>query len=57
MLHQKDVPMTPASNYGKIAAIPEHEPFARDSVGYEVGNINKHCICIRRKLEKSNIDS
>jgi hypothetical protein len=58
IVHQKDVPMTPASNYGKIAAIPQYAPFARASVGYEVGNINNYGIAniaSDANYEKSNI--
>jgi beta-lactamase regulating signal transducer with metallopeptidase domain len=53
-VHQKDVPMTSASNYGKVAAIlPEYESFNRDSAGYEVGNIN--IANIDANYDKSNI--
>jgi hypothetical protein len=63
-VHQKDLPMTPASNYGKIAVPSEYESlvFATNSdTGYEVGNINNYGIAniasdADANYEKSNIE-
>jgi beta-lactamase regulating signal transducer with metallopeptidase domain len=60
-LHQKDVPMTPASNYAKIETIAAYEKFAMDTAGYEVGNINNYGIANANiasdaNYEKSNIE-
>jgi preprotein translocase subunit YajC len=58
-LHQKDVTTTPASNYGKVGAIREYEPFTTETAGYEVGNINNYGIAniaSDANYEKSNID-